>query len=120
MKNFNDILLLIDTLLGENGCAWDKKQTIFSLKNYILEEAQEVSEAVDLKDKKKIKEEIGDLLYTSLFLAKVGSIDIDEITDSLHKKMVRRHPHIFGNENCKDIEDIEKMWKRIKKEEKAP
>ena len=74
MKNLNDILNLADQLLGENGCPWDKKQTLHSLKKYLLEEGHEVIEAIEKEDLLQIEEELGDLLYTIIFITKINNI----------------------------------------------
>lgn len=122
MKSFDDLLKLADILLGENGCPWDKKQTIFTLQKHLIEEAHEVIEAIDSKDYDHIKEELGDLLYSIIFIAKVaekeGKFSVDELTDELYKKYVRRHPHIFGEEKLETSEEVVKAWDKIKTTEK--
>lgn len=124
MKSFTDLAELADILLGEKGCPWDRKQTIFSLEKHLLEEAYEVIEAIDLEDYDHIKEELGDLLYTIIFISKVcekkGKFTLNEMIDDLHKKFVRRHPHIFGEEKAQTSDDVLKVWDRVKIEEKKP
>jgi tetrapyrrole methylase family protein / MazG family protein len=122
MKNFDDLSKLCDILLGPDGCPWDKEQTLESLKKYIIEEAQEVSEAIDLKDWTNLKEELGDVLYNIIFMAKLAEkskkFDMAEVIDGIYKKLVRRHPHIFGERKLKTSEEVKKAWQEIKKKEK--
>ncbi len=122
MKSFKDLLELADILLGEKGCPWDRSQTIFSLQKHLLEEAHEVIEAIDKKDFEHIKEELGDLLYTIVFIAKICEKDnkftVDDLIDSLYKKFVRRHPHVFGEEKLDTSDEVLKVWDRVKVEEK--
>jgi tetrapyrrole methylase family protein / MazG family protein len=122
MRNFDDLSKLCDILLGPDGCPWDKEQTIESLKKYILEESEEVAHAIDLKDWKNLKEELGDVLYNIIFIAKLAEksqkFDINQIIDEIYKKLVRRHPHIFGDKKLKTSEEVKKAWQEIKKEEK--
>jgi tetrapyrrole methylase family protein/MazG family protein len=117
-----DLVELMAMLRGENGCPWDKKQTKASIKPYIIEEAYEVAEAVDEQDPRKIQEELGDLLFEIVFYAQLLSeedgIDIYDIIKMIHTKMVRRHPHVFGDINVKDADEVLVNWEQIKQEEK--
>lgn len=110
-------------LNGPKGCAWDQKQTFTSLQPYVLEEAHEVLEAVDSNDDEKIVEELGDLLYTIIFYAKVaqkeGRFTMEDIIDAVKEKLIRRHPHVFGDLKIETEEELEKNWEKIKKEEKG-
>ncbi len=98
--SFQDLVNLMDALRGEKGCPWDKKQTLDSLKPFLIEEAYEVIEAIEQGDPAKLKEELGDLLFHILFLSKVsadtGTFDIEDVIQFEHEKMTRRHPHVFG------------------------
>jgi tetrapyrrole methylase family protein / MazG family protein len=118
--NLNDIIDLLDILRGENGCAWDKQQTFASLKNYLLEEAYEVAEAIDEQDNPALKEELGDLLFHIMFHIHMAEEEriftFDEIKQSILDKMKGRHPHIFGDISTNDTKVILKNWERIKKE----
>ncbi len=122
MDKFDELWHLADTLLGPNGCPWDKKQTENTLQVFILEEAYELLEAIDEKDNKKIIEEAGDLLYTVIFLIKIaqikGNFSINDVLQSIIDKLIRRHPHVFSNENIKDYDEVIKRWCEVKKEEK--
>jgi len=118
MKNFKDVIKILEILLGENGCPWDKKQTIFSLKKYLMEEVDELKEEIEKENIEGIKEETGDVLYNLLFLLKVAKIDYKEVFEILTKKLIRRHPHIFGKKKEKDEKDVIRIWKEVKKGEK--
>ncbi len=123
MEQFNALLEVVRRLNGPNGCPWDLKQTFVTLAPYVLEEANEVVDAVAQGDDRHIAEELGDLLYTILFYAmvgeKTGRFTLEEILETIREKMIRRHPHIFGDSQASTPEEIEKQWKEIKKKEKA-
>ncbi len=110
-------------LRGENGCAWDKEQTSASLKPYLIEEAYEVYEAIEKGDSDNLKEELGDLLYQVYAHAQIkkeeGDFTIDDVAQGIVTKLVRRHPHVFGNETVKDAREVIERWEKIKKKEKA-
>lgn len=110
-------------LHGPDGCSWDRKQTFASLQPYVLEEAHEVIEAVDSNEDDKIVEELGDLLYTIVFYAKIAQkenrFSMDDIIETVREKLIRRHPHVFGDLKIETDEDLEKSWEKIKKEEKG-
>ena len=101
MEAFDKLLDVAKTLNGPDGCPWDHTQTFESLKKYVLEEAHEVMEAVDEKDNAHLIEELGDLLYTVVFYAMIAEKEslftIDEIINHVKDKLVRRHPHVFGD-----------------------
>lgn len=123
MEQFESLLRVAETLLGPNGCPWDRKQTFFSLQPYVLEEAHEVIEAVDADDDQKMVEELGDLLYTVVFFGKLGEIkgrfSMSQIIEGIREKLIRRHPHVFGDLSVKDEEEVIKNWEEIKKQEKG-
>ena len=100
MKAFDELLDVARTLNGEKGCPWDIKQTFFSLQPYVIEEAHELVEAVDRGDDQEIVEELGDLLYTVVFYAKVAEREkrftMEDILNCEKEKLIRRHPHVFG------------------------
>ena len=124
MNNFNDLTNLADILLAPDGCPWDKEQTIQSLKKYIIEEVEEVKQAIEAMDWDNLKEELGDVLYNIIFISKVAEknkkFTIDDVIEGIHEKLIRRHPHIFGDEKAKSMtsEDVKKAWNEIKKMEK--
>ncbi len=121
MSRFEDLLQVADVLQGPNGCPWDKKQTFTSLQPYVLEEAHELLEAVDENDDQKIQEELGDLLYTILFYGKIAEkskrFTIWDVIEQVKEKLIRRHPHVFGNVKVDSVQDVIKTWEKVKKEE---
>lgn len=126
MKNpataFEKLVSIVDTLMGENGCPWDKVQTRESLKPYLVEEVYELLEALDSNDPQEIKDELGDLLFQVLFHAKISSLsnefDIADVVQSISEKMVRRHPHVFDKGKLHTPEQVKAQWEEIKKREK--
>jgi mutator protein MutT len=106
-------------------CPWDKKQTIESMKNDFLEEAQEVAQAIEKKDYENLSEEIGDVFQTLMLLIRIGQekniLDLNEILEKNNKKMIRRHPHVFGELKDKNltVEQVLENWKKIKQKEKV-
>ncbi|MBP9840964.1 MAG: MazG family protein [Simkaniaceae bacterium] len=122
MKSFDELLELADHLNSPEGCPWDREQTYESLRPYLLEEAHEVLDAVDQGDIKNLIEELGDLIYIIIFYAKLGEkkeeFDIDQILTNVRKKLIRRHPHVFGEEKAESAADVVHHWNRIKDEEK--
>ncbi len=121
MNDFDELLKICDTLLGPNGCPWDKEQTFNTLKPYILEETHELLEAMDMNDNKKIEEELGDCIYALIFLAKLAEQNqLFSIKDSLRlvaEKLIRRHPHIFQGVKVASTEEVMHNWEAIKKKE---
>ncbi len=118
----DDLVNLMATLRSERGCPWDKKQTKDSLKAYVVEEAYEVLEAVDDRDPLKIREELGDLLFQIVFYAQLlqeeDQISMTDIIETIYQKMIRRHPHVFGDTHVSDADDVLVNWEQIKKTEK--
>ena len=118
----DELLKLIDTLLGENGCPWDKKQTHASLRSYIVEEANEAAEAIDAGDFNGLCEELGDVLFQVAFHAKLAErsqlFDMDDIIQGVMEKMVSRHSHIFGSDSAESAEEVERLWRANKIKEK--
>jgi tetrapyrrole methylase family protein / MazG family protein len=121
--SFQDLVEIMTLLRSENGCPWDKEQTHDSLKKYLIEEAYEVLEAIDLKDKNKIYDELGDVLLQIVFHAQIGkeegTFDIDDVTTAVCKKMVSRHTHIFGEDKADTPDEVINNWEAIKKKEKG-
>lgn len=111
------------TLRGPNGCPWDKQQDFNSLKPMLVEEVYEVLEAIENNDLDGLAEELGDLLLHVVFHAhlgkEAGQFDINTVVDKISDKLVRRHPHVFGNESVSTAEEVIKNWEAIKAEEKA-
>jgi len=121
-KEFERLLSIMEKLRGENGCPWDRKQTLESLLSYLLEEAYEVIDAVRKRDYVSLREELGDLLLQVVFQAQIakeeGLFDIKDVIRGINEKLIKRHPHVFGNEKFKDAEDVLLNWENMKKKEK--
>jgi len=122
-ENIEKLSNLVQTLRGDNGCPWDKEQTRETLKPLLIEEAYEVLDALDADDPDELKEELGDLLFQVVFHAQIaqerGEFDLAAVIDRSHDKMVRRHPHIFGNADLKTADEVLKNWEDIKAAEKG-
>ena len=114
---------ILDKLLSPEGCPWDRQQTHFTLKPCLLEEAYEVIEAINAEDMKQLKEELGDVLLQVVFHAALaeqkGEFDLHGVVMGITNKMVRRHPHVFGEVTVRGTEDVLKNWEEIKKAEKG-
>ncbi len=114
---------LVERLRSEKGCPWDKKQTRETLKPMLIEEAYEVLDALDAGDPAELKEELGDLLFQVVFHSQIstekGEFDLADVIDRSCEKMVRRHPHIFGDADLNTTEDVLKHWEDIKAAEKG-
>ncbi len=121
-KKLNDLAEIMDRLRGEDGCPWDKEQTHDSLKPFLIEEAYEVTEAIESGDPEAIKEELGDLLFQIVFHARIakerGEFALGDVINHVAEKMVRRHPHVFGEQQAMDAADALSQWERIKAAEK--
>ncbi len=108
-------------LRGENGCPWDREQTRESLKPFLVEEAYEVLEAIDEKNPEAIREELGDLLFQIVFHCRIaeerGEFDIADVIDRIGRKMIARHPHVFGDADYKTSEEVLVNWEAQKKRE---
>ena len=119
---FQEILDLIRTLRGDGGCPWDRKQTVESLTKYVRQEFQELSEALNAKAPEQIQEEMGDLIFLLVFLAEIarerGQFSIDDVFEQVKRKMIGRHPHVFGEVEANEIWEIKDNWKKIKAQEK--
>ncbi|MBB6061663.1 tetrapyrrole methylase family protein/MazG family protein [Thermosipho japonicus] len=116
---FEKLINIMKQLRGPNGCDWDKKQTHDSLIPYLIEEAYELIEEIKNKNYDNLKEELGDILLQVIFHAQIaseeGKFSIDDVIDAISEKLIRRHPHVFGNE--KDFSYI--RWEKIKAQEKG-
>src|SRR6056297_896607 len=121
-SEFDKLLYIMEQLRGPEGCPWDKKQDFYSLKPYIIEEAYEVVEALEEKNMDSLKEELGDLLLQVVFQAQIGKendiFDIDDIIRAISNKLIRRHPHVFGEKKLDTSQEVKKMWEEIKSQER--
>ncbi len=128
-ERFDQVVEIMARLRGEGGCPWDRKQTRESLKPYLIEEAYEVLETIEAQDDPKLKEELGDVLLQVLFHAQIGrernTFTIEDVLETLADKLIRRHPHVFGettdNPTGKKMsaEEVVHRWEDIKRQEKA-
>ena len=118
---FESLLSLMARLRGDGGCPWDREQTRASLKPYLLEEAYEVLEAIDEGSTDHLVEELGDLLFQVVFHCQVareqGEFTMADVLDRLSDKMIRRHPHVFGDRAVADAREALAQWERIKRDE---
>lgn len=123
MKQFDELIEIIDRLLGPGGCPWDQEQTLEKLRPSVLEEACEVIEAIDLGDNHHIQEELGDLLFNAIFFCKVAEkenrLKTPQVIAELNEKLIRRHPHVFGEGIAKDTNEVLRQWEELKKNEKT-
>lgn len=121
-ESLAQLVELMQTLLGPNGCPWDREQTLESLRPYVIEEAHEVVEAIDVGEPEMLREELGDLLLQVVFqaalAARQGWFDIDGVVDAISEKLVRRHPWVFGDEEVDDASGAINSWEAIKAKEK--
>jgi MazG family protein len=122
-RSFVALVELMARLRGPEGCPWDRKQTPESLKPYIIEEAYEVLGALEQGDAGEVCSELGDLLFQVIFQARIaeeeGRFDIAAVNRAIHEKMVRRHPHVFGDAAARDAEEVLVNWEKIKRQEDA-
>ena len=122
MTKFTRLKKTFQTLHGPKGCLWDKKQTHRSLIPHLKEEVGEFIAAVRENDPQHMKEELGDLLLHVMFNAQIaeknGKFDVEDIIDGLIKKLIRRHPHVFGGARVRSASQITRNWNKIKKLEK--
>src|SRR5512133_2825855 len=116
------LLSIMERLRGPDGCPWDREQTLRTLRPYVLEETYEVLEAMDSGDSREHCEELGDLLLQIVFQAQLtkeeGRFDFADVAQAISNKLVSRHPHVFGDADVKDAEDVLRQWAALKREEK--
>ncbi len=124
LSSFDRLRHVVATLRGIGGCPWDIKQTPMSLKKYLLEECTELIEAIDKGSEADVREEIGDIFFILTLLTSIFSeqqrFTIDDALDDVAAKMVRRHPHVFGDAEISDEQELRAQWERIKHQEKHP
>lgn len=119
LEAFDKLLTVMDEL--RLNCPWDKKQTLESLRHLSIEEVYELSDAIMDNDLSEIKNELGDVMLHLVFYSKIGSetgdFDIKDVLDGIREKMIRRHPHIYGDVKVDNEEDVKKNWEKIKQSE---
>ncbi len=119
---FARLIEIMAKLRAPGGCPWDREQTFDTIKPYLLEETYEVMDAIDARDWPGLAEELGDLLLQSVFFAEMaaeaGHFDIADSLQAINSKLIRRHPHVFGDAEAKTPDDVKRKWDEIKKTEK--
>jgi len=119
---FQELVGIMARLRGPGGCPWDREQTMKDLGRYIREEADEVVKAIEAGDPAHICEELGDLLFNVIHAARIaeeeGAFDIRRVIAGARDKIVRRHPHVFGDAKATTTEEVLAHWERVKAEEK--
>ena len=122
-QEFEQLVKILDTLRGENGCPWDKEQDEQSISNYFLEEVYEALEAIRTGDVASVAEELGDVLMEVVFLARIykekEAFTISDVIANINAKMTRRHPHVFGDKTVASSSEVLNDWNQEKKQEKA-
>lgn len=120
---FERLIEIMARLRAPGGCPWDRKQTLESLRPYLVEETYEALDAIDRQDWDHLAEELGDVLLQIVFQAEIareaGLFDIDDVVRSITEKLVRRHPHVFGEDAVNTADQVVERWDQIKAEEKA-
>jgi MazG family protein len=121
---FNHLVEIMRTLRSPGGCPWDREQTLASLRPFLLEETYEALDAVDRGDMADLQEELGDLLFEVVFMAQIcaeaGTFTVSDAIDSIATKLVRRHPHVFGDaERARTADEVLGRWEDLKREERA-
>ncbi len=115
---FEGLITLVKILRGDQGCPWDREQTPEQIKTYLLEEAYEVLEALESGNSEDVCAELGDLLFHILFLARIfeesGDFNISDVVETIGKKMIRRHPHVFGQAHVSGSDEVRDRWHEIK------
>jgi tetrapyrrole methylase family protein / MazG family protein len=124
LREFGTLVDIITKLRAPDGCPWDRKQTHESLREYLLAETYEALAALDEGDRKKLCEELGDILLQILLHAGIGKdageFDIHDVIEGLARKLIYRHPHVFGEVTVKNAEEVAQNWEALKKKERAP
>ena len=121
-EKFTELVRVMARLRAPGGCPWDRKQTFETIKSYLLEETYEVMDAIDLRDWQGLSDELGDLLLQPVFLAEMareqGLFTIADSLDAINQKLIRRHPHVFGEAHAETAEDVKQHWDEIKRQER--
>ena len=120
-EKFEHLVAIMARLRSQEGCIWDRQQTHDTLRQYLLEETYEVLETIDHKNYDELGKELGDLLLQVIFHAQIASeanrFDIGEVIDNISRKMIRRHPHVFGDEKVNSVAEQTLRWEEIKQKE---
>lgn len=122
-RSFEDLVALMTRLRGPGGCPWDREQSMEDLRPFIIEEAYEVTHAIDSGDREGLREEVGDMLLQAVFVSEIareeGSFTIDDAITAIHDKLVRRHPHVFGDVQADTADAVLSNWEKLKATERS-
>ena len=122
MSEIQRLVEVMRRLRAPDGCPWDRVQTHVSLKKNLIEEAAEFLDAIDEKDDAHMKEELGDLLMQAVLHAVIAeernAFNFEDVAHDITEKMIRRHPHVFGDKKAESADDVQALWQKVKKEEK--
>lgn len=123
MKEFDELVQVTDDLLGPQGCPWDRAQTMKTIRTDVLEEVSELIESIDLEDNDHICEELGDVFFNVVFLSRLAEKEnrttMKDALKEITAKLIRRHPHVYGEEKIRDVEELYATWNKIKLTEKG-
>ncbi|MFI5402672.1 MAG: MazG nucleotide pyrophosphohydrolase domain-containing protein [Planctomycetota bacterium] len=118
---FRELVGIMARLRAPGGCPWDREQTLLDLARYLKEEAEEAAKAIESGDMAHVREELGDLLFNLIHAARIaeeqGAFDIRQVVEGARDKIVRRHPHVFGDAKATTKEEVLAHWERVKREE---
>jgi MazG family protein len=121
-EKFQKLVEIMARLRAPGGCPWDREQTFDSIKPYTLEETYEVLDAIDRREWNDLAEELGDFLLQAVFYAQMASeadlFRIDDALEAINRKLIRRHPHVFGDQSAETAGDVKRIWGQVKAEEK--
>lgn len=121
--DINDLLDIMQILRSEEGCPWDKEQTHTSMRKDMIEEAYEVCEAIDMNDRDLLKEELGDVLLQVVHHSRIeeeqGNFNFQDVCDGICKKLIIRHPHVFGDTQVENTDEVLSNWEQIKQQTKG-
>ncbi|MEO7651803.1 MAG: nucleoside triphosphate pyrophosphohydrolase, partial [Bryobacteraceae bacterium] len=122
-EKFQQLVQIMARLRAPGGCPWDREQTFDTIKPYLLEETYEVMDAIDARDWRELPGELGDLLLQAVFFSQMAAeqelFRIEDALDAINQKLVRRHPHVFGDQIAATGDDVKKIWNDVKSQEKT-
>ena len=122
LREFEQLIAIMDQLRGEDGCPWDRDQTFETLKTFVIEESYELVDTVEDKDYAGLCGELGDLQLQIIFMCRIakekGLFTVADVLRGINEKMIRRHPHVFGSEEVEDTDQVLENWEKIKSEER--
>jgi MazG family protein len=121
-EKFQELVALMARLRAPDGCPWDREQTFDSIKPYTIEETYEVLDAIDRREWRELAEELGDFVLQAVFYAQMASerglFSIEDALEAINRKLIRRHPHVFGEESAESAGDVKRIWGEVKAAEK--